>query len=404
MFETLNHHDKTATIIGGGIAGLLSAYSLVKKGFTIDLFEAEDRLGGLIQTHQTPFGLAETGANTMVATPQTLALLNDLGVKYLYAPTDISKGLIWRDGKAQRLPLKPLEIVIALFKAAFVKSDGQEKSFKTWTQIHLGDGVLDYLVDPASHGIYGTYPDMLEIPTAFKALFIPEGKTLLAHFWPQRKRPKRVLIAPVEGMQELIDRLEDYLYKSGRARIHKQWKLKEHPQTTNTIFCVPAYALGQYLPHLKEATDKIAYSSMVTATVYIKKSSLITPLPRTFGLLIPRKENSNILGIIFNSVLFPNRASNKDYECLTVMMKTMRDDDEAVKESIAVGLQRFLGIIQPPAFCLITRWNKAIPVYNENLRHFWDKANKELKRGDLIFGNYTGEVSLRGMIESALTP
>lgn len=402
MFERLDPTVKNATVIGGGIAGMLTTYTLVKKGYTVDLFEASGRLGGLIQTLQTPYGMAETGANTLPATPETLAFLKDIGVNVLPAPNDIGKGLIWRDGEARRFPLKPLEAAIAFIKAAFIKSDGKEKSFSDWTKIHLGQAALDYLIDPISHGIYGTSPEHLEIPTAFKMLLVPEGKTLLKHLWPLRKRPKRLLIAPKEGMQEIVERLEDYFYKTGRVRVHLKFPPYAHPQTPNVVLCVPAYALGQYLPELKEAADKIVYSSMVTATVFVKKEFL-PPLPRSFGLLIPRAEKSNILGIIFTSLLFPNRVYNKEYESFTVMMKTMRDDDAAVKESITKALERFLGAKAEPTFYSITRWPKAIPAYNENVRHFWNKAVSELPPGTLVFGNYTGDISLRGMIETALS-
>ncbi len=402
MFEKLDPSIKKATVIGGGMAGMLTTYRLVKDGYTVDLFEASGRLGGLIQTLQTPFGMAETAANTLPATPQVLRFFKDIGVNVLMAPADIGKGLIWRNGKAHRFPLKPHEILIAAFKALSVKSDGKEKSLTDWTTTHLSRAALDYLVDPVVHGIYGTNPDHLEIPTAFKTLLIPEGKTLFSHLWPLRKRPKRILIAPKDGMQEIVERLEDYFVKTGRVNIHFKFPPYTHPQTPNVILCVPAYALGQYLPHLKEAADKIVYSSMVTATVFVKKEYL-PALPRSFGLLIPRKENSNVLGIIFTSVVFPNRIYNKDYESFTVMLKTMRDDDEAVKESINRALERFIGAMNAPSFYSITRWPKAIPAYNDNVRHFWNKAVTELPPGTLVFGNYTGDVSLRGMIETVLS-
>ena len=37
-------------ILGGGIAGLTVAYRLIKKGFTVKIFEAQDNLGGLART------------------------------------------------------------------------------------------------------------------------------------------------------------------------------------------------------------------------------------------------------------------------------------------------------------------------------------------------------------------
>ena len=51
---------------------------------------------------------------------------------------------------------------------------------------------------------------------------------------------------------------------------------------------------------------------------------------------------------------------------------------------------------------VINRWERAIPLYGEELRTAWDaaKAGWCSQPGRLLFGNYTGEVSIRGMIET----
>jgi hypothetical protein len=51
---------------------------------------------------------------------------------------------------------------------------------------------------------------------------------------------------------------------------------------------------------------------------------------------------------------------------------------------------------------VICRQFQAIPYYNDDLLDLWKVAEEGwcLKPGHLLFGNYTGQVSLRGMIES----
>ena len=41
-------HDTRVVVIGGGIAGLVSAWECAKVGMTVTLVEASDRLGGVI--------------------------------------------------------------------------------------------------------------------------------------------------------------------------------------------------------------------------------------------------------------------------------------------------------------------------------------------------------------------
>jgi protoporphyrinogen oxidase len=50
----------------------------------------------------------------------------------------------------------------------------------------------------------------------------------------------------------------------------------------------------------------------------------------------------------------------------------------------------------------IHRWKRAIPVYNDHLLRTWKLAQEGWcsQPGKIIFSNYSGKVSLRGMIES----
>ena len=52
---------------------------------------------------------------------------------------------------------------------------------------------------------------------------------------------------------------------------------------------------------------------------------------------------------------------------------------------------------------VINRWRRAIPQYSTALPNVWRTARETwcAEPGRILFGNYTGQVSLRGMIESA---
>lgn len=39
-------------IVGGGVSGLVAAFELKRRGVPFTLFEASDRVGGVIQTHR----------------------------------------------------------------------------------------------------------------------------------------------------------------------------------------------------------------------------------------------------------------------------------------------------------------------------------------------------------------
>src|SRR5689334_24111819 len=72
-------------IIGGGIAGLAAAYSALKKGAQVSVFEAGARWGGKIASERVDFEggrfVIEAGADSFLAgKPQAVALCRELGL------------------------------------------------------------------------------------------------------------------------------------------------------------------------------------------------------------------------------------------------------------------------------------------------------------------------------------
>lgn len=65
LLETADRpgHRKTVAVVGGGIAGLVASYELQKFGHTVEIFEADDQLGGRVRTHHFNDGFhGELGA------------------------------------------------------------------------------------------------------------------------------------------------------------------------------------------------------------------------------------------------------------------------------------------------------------------------------------------------------
>ena len=66
---------KQVAIIGGGITGLTAAFRLQQRGIPAVLFEAADRVGGVIHTVQEGAYLAECGPNTILETSPLIGCL-----------------------------------------------------------------------------------------------------------------------------------------------------------------------------------------------------------------------------------------------------------------------------------------------------------------------------------------
>ena len=72
---------KSVAIIGGGITGLTAAFRLQQKNIPVTLYEASNRVGGVIQSLRHDGYLAEFGPNTLLETsPKVSAFIDDLGL------------------------------------------------------------------------------------------------------------------------------------------------------------------------------------------------------------------------------------------------------------------------------------------------------------------------------------
>ena len=91
--ELSKSHAVSVAIIGGGISGLSTAFWLDKLGVSVCLFEASDRVGGVINTTLKDGFLIEHGPSTLQGrTKELLELIDDAGLKneILYA-NDLQK-------------------------------------------------------------------------------------------------------------------------------------------------------------------------------------------------------------------------------------------------------------------------------------------------------------------------
>ena len=101
-------------IIGGGITGLTAAFRLRQQGIPVTLYEAGDRVGGVIQSHREDGYLAEYGPNTILETSPTIgSLIADLGLasRRMHSDPGAEKRYLVRGGKLQSLPGSPVKFL-----------------------------------------------------------------------------------------------------------------------------------------------------------------------------------------------------------------------------------------------------------------------------------------------------
>ena len=415
MIGAIDPNCKRVTVVGAGASGLFAAYYLDRGGYEVTLVEANDKVGGLISTSHTSFGLAERAANSMIQTPELQELCSALGVRISPLREDSRSKYIYRNGKLRKFPLSIGE-TFRLLSCFLKKNKTVSKDMESWARTYLGDDGFRYLIDPMITGIYGTDAKNISVSAAFPQLSIAPGKrgvSLLRKKKDSGSRGRGPIVSVNGGLEVLFHRLGEHLQSrlGDRFRLNtKCVNLKDYDE--NLVLCVPAHISAELLisenPELSNLLAQTQYTSMVSAGVFVAKEQL-NSVPQGLGVLIPSGSGLKTLGVLFSSSSFEGRVSSSDHALLTVLLGGSRDpdmvhsSDGVLHEVICNDLGKLFGLRGDPLHIEINRWPQAIPVYSNHLEKVWSLASSTWcsRPGRVLFGNYTGQVSLRGMLGSA---
>ena len=260
----------------------------------------------------------------------------------------------------------------------------------------LGKTFFEYAIDPFVSGVYAGDPAKLVTRFALPKMHVLEQKygsfirgaiqlNKLPKTEAEKKVTKHVFSTPggfgrlAEVLTQAIG-LENIYLNCGPIQLtskNEDWTVELSDQaiaikTKKVLSTVPGYALPRFLSFAnKQDVDLIAnmpYAPVVQVGVGIRELS--EKIPMAFGGLIPSCENKNILGILFPSSCFPNRAP-KDAATLAFFMGGRRHpelldwSDAEICTDVKNALVEMLGFPKDyePAAIQIFRHARAIPQY-----------------------------------------
>lgn len=443
---------KSVAIIGGGITGLTAAFRLRQRDIPVTLYEAGARVGGVIQTIRSGGYLAEFGPNTILETsPRIAALIQDLGLgkRRIYSNPDAGNRYIVRRGKPVAVPGSALAFLTTpLFSASaklrllaepFIRraADGCEENLAEFVIRRMGREFLDYAVNPLAAGIYAGDPARLSVQYAFPKLHAAEqkyGSLILGQIFGARQRKRRGEVSKKdakkfsfdEGLQVLIDALEARLAGAVRLcspvgclrRLSRGWEVslpmegrEETRQHSAVLLALPAHKLArlqlQACGSLSLAPlARIHHPPVASVVLGFRRDQVAHPL-NGYGMLIPQREGHKILGTIFSSSLFPNRAP-AGHVTLTSYVGGVRAphlallDAETLKALVCNDLRSILGVAGEPVFGHHQRFPRAIPQYEVGYGRFQKWMNEAEARVPGLFfaGHYRDGISLGDSIVS----
>lgn len=435
-------------IVGGGISGLSTAYFLLKKNPQLDIkiIEAEKRAGGKIITENISGFLCEAGVNGFLSNkPSTIALSKELNIEPIKGSEASKRRFILIDGSLKEVPVNPVKFFfspllslsgkIRMLCEYFIPTIKEEidESVESFVSRRVGREFYEKLIDPMSTGIYAGDPARMSMKSCFPRVYFLEKKygglikgliALKKEKKDAKAQPSAVLMSFKTGMGELIKSLENSL----SSRILKGKKVLSIGKNSNhftvylddgtsidaekVIFACPAHESAEILKEIdieiSEILKTIPYPPLSVVAFGFKKEQIGVGTS-LYGFLIPHREKRKILGCLFDSSIFPNRAP-EGYVLLRTMIGGRRAPELALlpdEKLIDVALSELRDILKikgEPDFVKIFRWQKAIPQYEVGHEEKLQRIERILKNhsGIYLTGNAYRGVSVNDCIENSL--
>ncbi|MEZ6087030.1 MAG: protoporphyrinogen oxidase [Pirellulaceae bacterium] len=421
----MNEANQTSrvAVIGGGLSGLVAAFDLRHRKPHLDvvLYEASDRVGGVIWTQREGEFLLEFGADSFSTQPAgAIELCEDLGIaERLIDPLDKNRrAFILREGKLVPVPegfalLRPTDLkkVLAspllsipgrlrLVSEVFVKAkrDGADESLQSFALRRFGREAFERLIQPLVAGIYTADAAKLSMRATMPQFVDWEAKYggMVRATWALKKENKDDVARSASGaryaqfrslpggMGELFDTLVD---KIGTENIRLQHRITnlsrdgrrwvvETPHGSETydavIVALPAPAAASLLQQVcataVDTLQQVPYASSALVLLGVRKSQVRHPLDG-FGMVVPTIEKREIIAASFLNRKFACRAP-EDHHLIRVFIGgamqpelLQRGDDELV-DTARRELADLIGLTGEPTLQRIARWNAAMPQYH----------------------------------------
>jgi protoporphyrinogen/coproporphyrinogen III oxidase len=396
--------DVGAVVVGAGISGLAAALELQQTTSEVVLVDASDRPGGVLRTDHVAGFVVERGPNTFRVSAPLLEALRGLRLddEILRARPASRLRYLLRGGELVALPLSPIALArsdlisrrgkLRLLAEPFVRrGDGADESVAEFVRRRLGSEVLTRLVGPSLTGLYAGDEEQLGAETVFKSLVQHERRHRSIAFGAlaralSRRRPRglpgswsapkglgpfaRALTRRLVDPPALQTRALELVWLGTRWRVSLTGPAGETALLSRrVVIATPAREAARLLldvdTEVSRLLEGIEYAPLVSLPIGVDPRAVRRKI-EGFGFLVPREEGVALLGCLFMSRLFPDRAP-LGRELLQCMFGGRRwpaavaEPADALFARALADLDRALGISGQPLQLGLARHERAVP-------------------------------------------
>ena len=310
------------------------------------MFEAGDRVGGVVGTSRLDGFVREHAASSFLGGPPhgALALCTELGVAVEPASPRAKRRWIYLDGALRALPRNPIELArsdlmtwrgkLALLREplAAPRRPGDDESVHAFAARRFGAEAARAIVAPFVTGVFAADSHDISLEAGFPRLAALDadggvirgmvkqlGRGVVARVkGTHEAKTARGLYAPAGGLGALVDALA----RSLGDRVHLGARIGAiAPEARGVaiggerwdgaVLAIPADRASELvaatLPGL--ASRLAPFHRAPAAIVYLGVPEAAVPRARDgFGFLVAQGEDLRVLGVVFESTVWPGRA------------------------------------------------------------------------------------------------
>lgn len=395
-------------VVGGGIAGLATAYELQRRGVRTRVLEASNRVGGVIATDRFDGWVVDGGPDSLlVQKPAAVALCRELGIAdRLVSTLPPRTAYILRDGRLHSIAEGsflgfPISVRALAASSLFTiggrlrmaleaviprRGEDADESVAAFVRRRFGEEAVEYIADPLLAGIHAGDAERLSMGALFPRLVDAERQSgsVIRAFRAMRVKPspQGAFVSLPGGVMELVDALSGALEPGTVLTGARVTDLRrQHGYTIESaagpvqaravVLAAPAYASGALLRSLDTTLaglcERIPYASTATVAFGYRRDHIAHPL-RGSGFVVPRVEHRALLAGTWVTSKWPGRAP-EGHALVRGFLGGGRDphrlerDDAELIETARDEMSDLLGISGPPLFARLYRWTRQSPQY-----------------------------------------